>query len=102
MESKRITLIFPLDLYNKSKELIKSGIFLNLSDLFRTAVRKEGEDIAPLLEVKDKKQQWVEGFVEIQEEIKKASGYNKTKAQVIQRLREIREKIWQQEYAYRY
>ncbi|MEW6095293.1 MAG: hypothetical protein AB1567_02025 [bacterium] len=102
MESKRVTLTLPVDVYNKSKELTKAGIFSSLSELFRTAVREEVEDIAPLLEVKDKKKQWVEGLMEIREEIKKAGGYNKTNEQVIQRIREIREEIWQQEYAHRY
>lgn len=102
MKSKRVTLTLPIDLYNKSKKLTKAGIFHNLSELFRTAIKEEVEDISLLLEVKDKKKQWIEGLMEIRKEIKKAGGYNKTKEQVIQRLREIREEIWQQEYAYRY
>ena len=99
METKKVTLTIPIDLYNKSKELTKTGIFPNLSELFRFAIREEIEEISPLIKNGTRKEIWTQGLKEIREMIKKAGGYNKTKEEVIVRLKEIREDIWQKEYA---
>lgn len=55
MEFKKITISLPKNLYNKSMNLIKKGLFSNFSDLVRSGIREEFKGLQPIIKDFDEK-----------------------------------------------
>jgi hypothetical protein len=88
------------------KEMAVKEITLNLpEELYRDA-RKAGilssEYIESLLRDALRSVTWEERIEEIQREVQKAGGADKTKEEIIAELRSTRKRLWETEYSRRY
>ena len=86
MAVREITLALPEELYRDAR---KAGILSSeyIESLLRDALRSVT---------------WEDRIEEIQREIQKAGGVDKTKEEIIAELRSTRKRLWEAEYSRRY
>jgi metal-responsive CopG/Arc/MetJ family transcriptional regulator len=93
METKRITLTLPTNIYEELLEAKNEEEAHNVADFVRTAVV---EKLARM--------RWQRNLEDLQREIREAGGLELrgSKEEVIERLRETRREIFETEYAHLY
>lgn len=55
METKKVTITIPKNLYDKSMNMVKRGLFSNFSDLVRSGIREEFKELHSVSEEFDEK-----------------------------------------------
>ena len=96
MEFRKVNITLPVQLFEKSKQLIERGLYSNFSDLVRSSIRKELKEEHQLLSKED---EWQRLVKEIRVDLQKTELAKMSKEQIIKRLRKTRDKIWEEKYA---
>lgn len=96
MEFKKVNITLPAQLFEKSKQLINKGLYSSFSDLVRSSLRKEiKEEQEPLKE----SDEWRDLVQSIRADLRKTELAKMSKEQIIKRLRNTRDRIWEEKYA---
>ena len=96
MEFRKVNITLPVQLFEKSKQLIDKGLYSGFSDLVRSSLRKELKEERQSL---GKEDEWQKLVKEIRAELQKTELAKMPKEQIIKRLRKTRDKIWEEKYA---
>lgn len=102
MKNKEVNLSIPDYLYRECLKATKIGLFSNLSELVQAGIRRELKELFFLSQAEKENITWNQALKDLREEVKKVGGYNKSKEEIIQELRKIRRRIWEEEYKERY
>lgn len=86
MAVREITLTLPEELYRDARE---AGILS--SEYFESLLRDALRSVT-----------WEDRIEEIQREVQKAGGVDKTKEEIVAELRSTRKRLWEAEYSQRY
>ena len=95
MEFKKVNITLPVQLFEKSKQLVEKGLYSNFSDLIRSSLRKELKDEHQLLSKED---EWQKLVKEIRADLQNTELAKMPKAQILKRMGKTREKIYDEEY----
>ncbi|MBS3095945.1 hypothetical protein J4480_00725 [Candidatus Woesearchaeota archaeon] len=95
MEFRKVNITLPVQLFEKSKQLVEKGFYSNFSDLVRSTLRKElkGEQ-----QLASKEDEWQRLVKEIRADLQNTELAKMSKEQIIKRLRKTREKVYDEEY----
>ncbi len=96
MEFRKVNITLPAQLFEKSKQLVEKGLYSNFSDLVRSGLRKELKEDQQLLSTE---YEWEKLVKEIRADLQKTELAKMSKEQIIKRLRNTRDKIWEEKYA---
>ena len=96
MEFRKVNITLPAQLFEKSRQLIDKGLYSNFSDLVRSSLRRELKEDQHLLGEED---EWQRLVKEIKADLQNTDLAKMSKEQIIKRLRNTRDKIWEEKYA---
>ena len=96
MEFRKINITLPVQLFEKSKQLIDRGLFSNFSDLVRSSIRRELKEDQDLLKQSN---EWKNLVESIRADLKKTELAKLSKEEILKRLRRSRERVYYEEYA---
>lgn len=95
-EFKKVNITLPVQLLEKSKQLIDRGLYSNFSDLIRSSLRREIKEEAELLKDMNEWRSLVES---IREDLTKTELAKLSKVEILKRLKRSREKVYNENYA---
>ena len=95
MEFRKVNITLPVQLFEKSKQLVEKGLYSNFSDLVRSTLRRELKEEHQLVSKED---EWQKLVKEIRADLQKTELAKMSKEQIIKRLRKTRERIYDEEY----
>jgi len=96
MEFRKVNITLPAQLFERSRQLIEKGLYSNFSDLVRSSLRRELKEDQQLLGQED---EWQRLVKEIRADLQNTELAKMSKEQIIKRLRDTRDKIWEEKYA---
>ena len=95
MEFRKVNITLPVQLFEKSKELVDKGLYSNFSDLVRSSLRKELKEDQELLKGHN---EWKDLVESIRHDLKNSELAKLSEQEIIKRLRRTREKLWEEQY----
>ena len=96
MEFRKINITLPVQLFEKSKELIEKGLYSNFSDLVRSGIRKEIKEEQDLLGGKD---EWKDLVESIRNDLRQSGLAKLPDGEILKKLKKSRDKIWEEMHA---
>ena len=95
MEFKKVNITLPVQLFEKSKQLIEKGVYSSFSDFVRSSIRKELKEERQSLSKED---EWQRLVKELRADLQKTELAKMSKAEILKRLRKTRKEIYDEEY----